>query len=101
LEEIVSTNIPNAVEACQFVGDNYFQCAHFVGLGDLTHVTDLQETDTPVVSTGDGLEVVKAGNWIVKDGDGNCRVFTHEKFVGQFAPAADVGGPFYRELLRS
>jgi hypothetical protein len=56
------------VQAIQFTGVNFFQCAAFLGYGrDVMHNPELNPTDAPIVHTPFGALPVKPGDWIVRD----------------------------------
>ncbi len=57
---------PVVIEAVQFTGHNFFEIAHFIGRGDLTHVLELQSTDCPVIETLEGNMVAQPEDWVVK-----------------------------------
>lgn len=58
-----------AVDAVQFTGENFYECARFLGLGDLTGNDIIHATDQPVVKTPDGDFAAQVGDWIVKSGE--------------------------------
>lgn len=57
---------PVVVEAVQFTGDNYFVCAHFMGLGGLAHIMELSCDSRPLIETLEGRMEASVGDWIIK-----------------------------------
>lgn len=57
---------PIVIEAVQFTGHNFYECAYFMGLGDLTGNDVLHPTDRPVIHTAEGTMTASKGDWIIR-----------------------------------
>lgn len=58
---------PVVIQAVQFTGSNFTECAAFLGWGDdVLCNPDLHETDAPVIQTLEGVMVASPGDWIIR-----------------------------------
>lgn len=58
---------PVVIEAVRFTGQNFFECAAFMGHGpEVLDNLELKDTDNPVVRTLEGDMVARPGDWIIR-----------------------------------
>lgn len=57
---------PIVIEAVQFTGHNFYECAYFMGLGDLTGNDMIHPTDIPSIDTLEGKMTASKGDWIIR-----------------------------------
>jgi hypothetical protein len=77
---------PIDFDVVQFTGANFYECARFLGHGDLTGNDIIHPTDRPVIPGPDGGTVVEPGEWIVRGPNGRPYRVDPVYFDATFAP---------------
>lgn len=80
---------PVVIEAVQFKGDNFFLCAFFMGLGDLTGNAELHSTDTPIIHTLEGTLTASINDWIIKEVKGEFYPCKPDIFAVTYEPVGE------------
>ena len=79
---------PVVIEAVQFTGNNFFECAGFMGHGSEVLNNDmLHSTDTPVIETLEGTLTASLGDWIIKGVKGEFYPCKPDIFAATYEPA--------------
>lgn len=77
---------PVAIEALRFDGNNFFECAKFLGYGDLTGNMDVHASDHPAIHTLEGTMTASPGDWIIRGIKGEFYPCKPDIFAATYDP---------------